>query len=204
MTSPPAQDAELEGLIRAAADGDRSALDGLFARLYEELRRLARARRASWARGHTLNTTALVHEAYVKLAGSEGPAWTDRVHFLAVAGRAMQQVLLDYARSRLRVKRGGGRTRVRTDLRSIPDTRNPLSRGTAVDLLALEAALEHLAEENPRQRRVVECRFFSGLTVEETAEALSISEPTVKRDWARALVVLHEYLVAEDPARETG
>lgn len=93
---------------------------------------------------------------------------------------------------------------MRTDLRSIPDTRNPLSRGTALDLLALEEALEHLAEENPRQRRVVECRFFSGLSVAETAEALSISEPTVKRDWAGALLVLHEYLLAEDPARETG
>lgn len=166
---------DVTALLRAAHDGDADAFRRLYVRLYEELRRLARTVRSG--RGaDTINTTALVHEAYLKLAPAEGLAVRDRGHFMQVAARAMRQVLVDAARRR------------RTRMRHLPALE--LDRGRPVgleklseDVLALDRALTRLADISPRQARVVECRFFAGLSVEDTASALAVSTPTVKRDW---------------------
>jgi RNA polymerase sigma factor (TIGR02999 family) len=181
-------------LDRSAADdresprsGDADAADALFPLAYEELLRVARRHLLGERPGHTLNTTALVHEAYLKLAGHEGTGWRDRSRFLAIASRAMRQILVDHARARRRQKRGGGAIVVtlRTDVGSGAEE--------PVDLLALDMALDKLAAHDARLGQVVECRFFGGLTAEETAGALGVSLRTVERDWTRArahLVVL--------------
>jgi RNA polymerase sigma factor (TIGR02999 family) len=167
--------------------GEAAAAEALFPIAYDELLRVARHHLSRERPGHTLNTTALVHEAYLKLAGDEGTKWRDRARFLAIASRAMRQILVDHARARGRQKRGGGVWPV--TLR--PDAGS--GQEETVDLLALNEALETLAEHDARLRDVVECRFFGGLTAEETAEALGVSLRTVERDWTRArayLVVL--------------
>lgn len=173
---------DLTALIVAARDGDEAAFSTLYDRLYDELHRLARVVRAG--RGSpTLNTTALVHEAYIKLVPGRGFAATDRLHFLRIAARAMRQVLVDAARRRR--TREAGRVLLEVDAGTGPD---PLS----TDILMLDAALTRLEQLNPRQASVVECRFFAGLTVQDTAAALDISEPTVKRDWRVARAWLAE------------
>lgn len=162
------------------------AVDQLFTLLYDELRELARRQRRRWQGDYTLNTTALLHEAYLKLAGQHETAAESRAHFLALAARAMRHILCNYARDRHALKRGGGLTPLPLDdaaavsLTGTPD-------GEPADLLvALDEALQRLERAAPRQSRVVECRFFGALGVEETAEALGISPRTVKRDWAAA------------------
>ena len=169
----------ITALLEAARDGDAQALDQVFARAYDELRRLARVVRRDRA-GSTLNTTALVHEAYVKLAGSNGLDVKNRLHFMRIAARAMRQVLINAAERRMADKRGGGELDI---------TLHESIHGGAVDvtqLLALEDALRRLEALDPRQGLIVECRFFAGLTIKETAEALNISVPTVNRDWQLA------------------
>ncbi len=166
---------DVTALLRAAHDGDADAFRRLYDRLYEELRRLARTVR-SGREADTINTTALVHEAYLKMAPAEGLALRDRGHFMQVAARAMRQVLVDAARRR------------RTRTQHLPalelDGRKPVGlEKLSEDVLALDQALTNLADINPRQARVVECRFFAGLSVEDTANALAVSAPTVKRDW---------------------
>jgi RNA polymerase sigma factor (TIGR02999 family) len=147
------------------------------------------ARQRRWAAGHeTLNTTALVHEAYLKLVRRNDVDWSDRGHFFAVAATAMRHILADYAEKRRAAKRGGGRD----DL--LLDEVNPVSPEAAEDVLVLHNALSRLEEEHPRRARVVECRFYAGLDVEETATALRISPATVKRDWAFARVWLSRVL----------
>ncbi len=178
-------------LLHAASDGDSGALDRLFPIVYDELRRLARVVRRGKA-GQTLNTTALVHEAYLKLTPSREMDWNDRKHFMRVAARAMRQVLVSAARKRTALKRGGDEVDVSFD---------EAVHGSTVRLdrfLALDDLLTRFEAVAPRQAKVVECRFFAGLTIPETADALDVSEATVNRDWRAARAWLAARLKGED------
>jgi RNA polymerase sigma factor (TIGR02999 family) len=172
-------------LLSAARAGDRSAYDRVFARVYQELRRLASRQASRFADSATLSTTALVHETYVKLGGDRAVVAGDREHFFALAARAMRQILIDHARGRSRQKRGGGAPHVPLDLVSLP------ADAPVDDLLALNQALERLEAVDPELARLVEWRFFAGLTLAEIGDLTSVSERTVKRDWqvARAFLV---------------
>lgn len=187
-------------LVTAVAAGDRRALDGLFAEVYDELHVLARRQRLGWRGNHTLNTTGLVHEAYLKLSAGQPIDLAGRAHFLALASRAMRQILVNYAESRRAAKRGGELRRVRLDdLGNAPveggsEAVEELGAAEAELLVALDGALHELERRHERQARVVEQRFFGGLTVEETAAALDVSPRTVKRDWAVAQAWLHDRL----------
>lgn len=180
-------------LLRAARAGDRAAFDELFALAYDELRRAAHQRLSRNRAGETLNTTVLVHEAYVRLVDGGGAGWVDRAHFLALASRAMRFVLIDHVRASSAEKRGGGMVCVSLD---------DADPGTTQDheLLALNDALEALASYSPRLAQVVEYRFFGGLTYDEIAAALDVSVPTVKRDWVRARAWLFDAMQSEQPA----
>ena len=176
---------EITERLRLAQQGDRAALDEVFTLVYDELHRLAQAQRRRWSGDSTLDTTALVHEAYLKLVGQQDAGWNDRGHFLAVASRAMRHLLVNYAERRRAAKRGGGAAPV-----SLDDF-NPVSEEVADEVIALHEALERLATVSDRQVRVVEARFYVGLSIEETAQALEISPATVKRDWQLAGAWLH-------------
>jgi RNA polymerase sigma-70 factor, ECF subfamily len=173
-------------LLKDVREGQQTSFDELCDVLYEELRILASRHRREWDGDYTLQTTALVHEAYLKLAGSSRQDWKDRAHFFAVASRAMRQILVSYAERRQAQKRGGGWTQVPLD------SANPVSPGAVHEILTLHQALDRLGEHNDRQVRVVECRFFSGLEIRETAEVLGVSVSTVERDWAMASAWLRE------------
>lgn len=175
-------------LLGAARDGDRRALDRLLPLVYDDLRAVAEREMRREAAGHTLQPTALVHEAFLRLNGAAGSA-SDRAHFLAIAARAMRQVLVDHARRRSAAKRGGGLAPA-TLTDGIGD--GPLN---AEEILALDRALETL---DPRQRQVVECRFFAGMEETEIATALGLSERTVRRDWAKARAWLYRELYPGD------
>lgn len=179
-------DDEITGLLAAMGDGDEGARDRLFALVYGELRERARQQLARLRPGETVDTTALVHEAYLKLAPRSQAQYADRVHFFAVASRAMRQILVDYARKRSAQKRGAGAPIV-----SLDDGAGSLA-SRADELLALDAALERLTALDARLARVVELRFFGGLSVEDTAEVLQSSPRTVKRDWRKARMLLFE------------
>jgi len=190
-------------LVAAAAEGDRQALDALFPLVYEEIRAIARRQRRRWRGQHTLNTTALVHEAYLKLAGSERFDVQSRAHFLAVAATAMRQILINYAESQRTQKRGGALRRVSLSDAPMLEPASAEARAARADLLPrddadllieLDAALRKLAIVHSRQARVVECRFFGGMTVDETALALAVSPRTVRRDWTVAQAWLHARL----------
>jgi RNA polymerase sigma factor (TIGR02999 family) len=172
-------------LLRARGAGDDSAVDALFARMYEELRSIARQRLRSFRPGDTLNTTALVHEAYVKLIDQGRADLRDRAHFLALASRAMRFVLVDHARAKSAAKRGGGEDDIPLDAIQIAAAER------AHDLVQLDGALRSLAEADGRLAEVVEMRFFGGLSHDEIAEATGRSVPTVKRDWTRARAWLY-------------
>lgn len=175
-------------LLREWRDGEKEALDRLIPLVYDDLRRIARRHLRGERSGHTLDTTALVNESYLNLVSSGGSGGRDRAQFFALASRLMRNVLVDYARRRRARKRGGDRLRITLEPRLVP-VESPLD-----DLLALDEALEWLGERNERLARVVECRFFGGMSVVETAEALGISTRTVERDWARARAHLHRFL----------
>ena len=160
---------ELPGSGGASAD--------LLAELYEELRRVARAHMQKERPGQTLQATALVHEAYMRLVGNDDPRWNSRAHFLGAAARAMRRILVEQARRRGRLKRGGGARREEWDEGFL------IEEPPGTDLLAVEEALERLEAHDPRKGRLVELRYFAGLTNEETAEALGVSVGTVERDW---------------------
>lgn len=172
----------------APAERDaREILDELFALAYDELRRAAHFRLRGQRVGETLSTTVLVHEAYVRLADQGRARAVDRAHFLALASRAMRFVLVDHVRARRAAKRGGAAERIPIDEVQL------LAEGREPDLLALDEALDRLSAFSPRLGRLVECRFFGGLSYEEIAEVAGISVPTVKRDWVRARAwLLHE------------
>lgn len=181
---------EITRLLAVLRKGDSSALDELFSLVYEELRGLSHAQRARWNGDYTLQTTGLVHEAYVKLVGQEAGNWQDRAHFFAVASRAMRQILVNYAERRRAQKRGG-------DVKTIPlEDANPVAPAVAEELLALNEALGRLAEFDERRHRVVEHRFFAGLTIDETAEVLGVSSATVSRDWTVASAWLRREMSA--------
>lgn len=184
---------EITELLAAAGSGDELAARRIYERSYDELRRLARAVRFGRA-SETINTTALVHEAYLKLLPGGGMQAQDRVHFLRIAARAMRQILVDAARRRATRRRGREAMSVAG---SLQDDRVAMS----VDVVALDTALSELESVSPRQAQVVECRFFAGLSVEETAATLGISPPTVKRDWRVARAFLAHSLGAP-PAAE--
>ena len=167
-------------MLRAWSDGDRTALDRLVPLVESELRRLARACMGRERNDHTLQATALVNEAFLRLADARQVRWQDRAHFFGIAARLMRRVLVDYARARGYQKRGGGAERVVLDEARLVADEPPL------DVVALDAALEAFAAVDARRSRVVELRFFGGLTVEETAEVLHVSAETVKRDWRLA------------------
>ena len=160
--------------------GEEQALDALIPLVYEELRRTARAYLRQERSDHTLQGTALVHEAFVRLVGQDLPEFQNRKHFFAVAATLMRQILVDYARTHAAEKRGGTATELSLD------ECLPLDASRSRDLLALDDALNGLARLDPRQSRIVELRYFTGLSIEETAEVLGISPATVKRDWTTA------------------
>jgi RNA polymerase sigma factor (TIGR02999 family) len=181
-------DADITGLLAAWRAGDAGAFDRLFPLIYDELRRVAAGQLKREQPGHTLDSTALVHEAYFRLVDQTRVDWVDRSHFLAVASQAMHRVLVDYARQHRAAKRGAGRVRVElTDGALIVDE-------SADTLLAIDDALTQLAQLDERLSRVVECRFFGGLTEEDTALALGITARTVRRDWTKAKGWLHQAL----------
>jgi RNA polymerase sigma factor (TIGR02999 family) len=167
-------------LLRAWSNGDETALERLLPLVEAELRRLARRYMARERRGHTLQTTALVNEAFLRLVDARQIRWKDRAHFLGISARLMRRVLVDHARSRGYQKRGGDAKQV-TLSAAIPVVPEP-----ALDVIALDRALDRLAVTDERKARVVELRFFGGLSVEETAEVLHVSGDTVKRDWRLA------------------
>ncbi|MEJ2311023.1 MAG: sigma-70 family RNA polymerase sigma factor [Gemmatimonadales bacterium] len=169
--------ADITRLLREAAEGDRDSLDHLVPLLYEHLRRLAHHRLHAERSGHTLNTTALVHEAYLELVDVDHARWRDRAHFLAAASRVMRHLLVDYARARNAKKRGGGWVQAALE----PDELL-LSEEHAEVVEELDGALERLAELSPRKARLLEQRYFGGLKLEECAEALGVSLATVKND----------------------
>jgi RNA polymerase sigma-70 factor, ECF subfamily len=199
-TAPPGTELPIEMLLEACRTGDASALDRLFHLLYDELRIIAhRHLRSLHGDGAcTLNTTALVHESYLKLAGGAPVRGSGRAQFFAVASRAMRSILVDYARRGAAAKRGGDLVRV--------TLQEGMAAGDAraADLLAVDAALTRLAENLPRLAQVIECRFFGGMTVAETAEALDISPRTVERDWTRARAYLATILNVEASAGQSN
>ena len=188
-TSP----SEITALLRAHAVGDSEALDQLLPRVYDELRRIARNRLRREGREHTLAATDLVHEAFLKLVPVERVDWRSRAHFYAIASRAMRNVLVDHAIRRGAAKRGGGVEAVTLE------EQDGAREQSLDDLIALSEALKRLDHLDSRQARVVECRFFGGLSLDETAEALSISAATVSRDWTFARAWLHRELTATGP-----
>ncbi len=181
----------ITSLLQAAHEGDVAALNAVFASVYEELHRLAHRVRGGRA-GETLGTTALVHEAYLKLVPSADQTWQGRAHFFSVAARAMRQVLVDAARHRDAQKRGGGGLLV-----TLGDQAHTRSVG-ADELLALDEALRRLGALDERRVRIVEHRFFAGLTTAETAEVLGISVPTVEREWRAAKAWLSRELTEQE------
>ena len=182
-------------ILLRAESGDRGAVDDLFRTVYDELHLLARRQRRRWGGDHTLNTTALVHEAYLKLVNAERLEAGSRAHFLAIAARAMRQILMNYAKARRTQKRGGDAPRLSLNtLTEAPFPGPALTAEQAQLLLALEEALKRLETLSERQSRVVECRFFGGMSIPETAAALGTSAATVKRDWALAQAWLYRAL----------
>jgi RNA polymerase sigma factor (TIGR02999 family) len=186
-------DHDITELLVAWRGGDRDALDRLFPLVYQELRQIAHRRLGREREGHTLGTTALVNEAYLKLVDQTRAQWADRAHFFAVAARAMRRILVDYARRHRALKRGGAPAPVTLDDEALADAAL-LADERADTLLALDDALTRLAEVDERLCRVVECRFFGGYTEEETAEVLAITPRTVRRDWVKAKGWLYQAL----------
>ncbi len=178
MDSQPS--AEITRLLQAWGKGDQAALDRLTPLVYDELRRMARRYMRREREGHTLQTTALVNEAYLRLVDVTHADWHDRAHFFAVSAQMMRRILVDAARARASERRGG--QMVRAELETIPD----LSSGRDREIVAIDDALGALAELDPRKAKVIELRFFGGLSVEETAEVLKISPQSVLRDWKLA------------------
>jgi len=181
MTTPPDN---LTQLLRASASGDRQHVDALMAAIYTDLRRLAVSHMQGERRDHTLQPTALVHEAYLKLVDQRNTDWNDRVHFFAVASRIIRRILVDHAREKNALKRGGASDRVALDSSII-------AVGPGMDMMALDEALTELGELDETQARIVELRFFSGLTIPEVADLLSMPPRSVDRAWQCAKAWLY-------------
>lgn len=188
MSTGSAPGVDVTGLLHAWGRGDAQAGDELAAAVHGELRRVAARRLRREGPGHTLSPTALVNEAYLRLVDQRRVAWQSRSHFFAVASRLMRRVLIDHARRRRAARRGGSWCRVSLDDALAAD------RGRTVDVLALEEALEGLADRDAEKARVVELRFYGGLTLEETAEAMGLSTASVSRHWRFARAWLYRRL----------
>ena len=178
---------EITRLLKAHHEGDREAFDSLVPLVYQRMQRIARWQLGG-GRGRTLDTAALVHETYLHLVDATGVDWQDRSHFFAVCARAMRHILVDYARKRTALKRGGGTPHV-----TLEPERLAVEEQAEL-ILAVDAALERLVAFNPRLAQVVECRYFAGMTEEETAQAMESSVRTVQRDWTRARAWLRKDL----------
>ena len=191
-------DSGVASLLDRTRLGDADAFDQLVGQLYGELRHIAQAQRRRLGASDTINTTAVVHEVYAKLEGRDnGAAFADRDHFLRVASRAMRDVIVDYARSRHRAKRGGPGRPVSLDV--IGPVASPADLDAA-EVLSVDRALEDLERIDAETARIVELRYFAGLTIDETARALDLSPMTVKRRWALARAWLYDRLSGDDPA----
>lgn len=182
----PSREQSVARLLTAARDGRRDALDELFPLVYQELRELAHRQRRAWQGDDTLNTTALVHEAYLKLMGQQQAGWETEAHFLAVAARAIRHILINYARDRRAQKRGGDWRRVPLAEEQVELGAGGLGVGWHDQVLVLDEALQRLATLSERQSRIVECRFFGGMTVEQTALTMGLSIASVTRGWGMA------------------
>ncbi|MEN3334060.1 MAG: hypothetical protein V7641_3425 [Blastocatellia bacterium] len=176
----PSSPQQISQLLVAWSNGDQAAIDQLMPLVYGELRQMAKRYMAGQPQGHTLQTTALIHEAYLKLVGQESKHWQNRAHFFGVAAQAMRHILVDYARSRHAAKRGGATRAVSLDEAALVTT------DQASEMVSLDDALNRLADLAPRQSRVVELRYFGGMSVEEAAAVLKVSPETVTRDWRMA------------------
>ena len=194
----PIRPTEITRLLQDWQSGDRNALDRLVPLVHDELHVIAARYLAGERPGGTLQTTALVNEAYLKLIDQRQVDWQNRAHFFAIAARLMRRILIDDARHRLREKRGGGLVRVAADEVSIPAPAPSLG---VLDLLELDRVLQELEQLDPDQARIVELRFFGGLTVEETAAVMGSSPATIKREWAVAKGFLHRALTKSDASR---
>ncbi|HAY36777.1 MAG TPA: RNA polymerase subunit sigma-70 [Bacteroidetes bacterium] len=172
-------------LISAHRNGDNHAGDRLFALVYDELHTMARRQLRYRKPGETLNTTGLVHEAYLKIFDRDKSGWNDRVHFFSVTAKAMRQILVDYARRVNAEKRGGGAHHTEIQASLISDSKE------SVDILDLDEAIKQLEELNPRLATIVECRFFGGMSIEETGALLDVSSRTIDRDWLKAKSFLY-------------
>ena len=177
----------LTELLSRWSHGDLAAREALVPLVYDELRRIARRCLAKQRSGHTLEPTALVHEAYLRLAGRDSIPWNDRVHFFAVASQMMRQILVDHARKKGAAKRGARKT-----ISLMADEISSPAQQPNLDVLALDSALTRLASFDPRQSQIVELRFFGGLSIEKAAEIVNISPATAKREWATARLWLHQ------------
>ena len=186
---------EVTQVLRQLSAGRGEGFDEIFPLIYRELRRQAARSLRRERNNHSLQPTALVHEAFLRLQEQRSVRWQNRSHFLAVAAQAMRRVLIDHARARRRLKRGGENSHV-TLCEGIA-----AEESRSVDVLALDQALERLSTVDPRQGRIVELRYFAGLSVEETAEVLKLSPATVKREWAMAKAWLHAELTGSEPDR---
>lgn len=182
-------------LLRAAASGERNDLDALMHAIYDDMRRLAMSHMRSERDDHTLQPTALVHEAYVKLVDQRSTDWKDRVHFFAVASRIIRRILIDHARERNALKRGGAGERIKLDENDV------LAPAASLDLIALDEAMAELAELDERQAKIVELRFFGGCSIEEIAELLQMGRRSVDREWQGAKAWLYCRLQDDDNRR---
>jgi len=190
----PESTGQVTYLLTRWRSGDRQALDSLMPLVYVELRRLARHYLQHERPDHTLQSTALVHEAYVRLLGQSPPEWKSRAHFFGVAARLMRQILVDHARNRNAAKRGGNSLRLTVHEGLVGHS------GKELDVVALDDALKKLAELSPQQSQIVELRFFSGLTIKDTSEVLGVSPATVKRNWTTARAWLFREMNQDEQA----
>ena len=193
MTTPSPARQEVTQLLGDWSGGDKGALEKLIPLVQPELHRLAHHYMSRERAGHTLQTTALLDEAYLLLVGNKKPSWQNRTHFVAATAQLMRRIMVDHARERRSLKRGGGALKVTLDEAAlVTETRSE-------ELLALDEALEKLAAQDPRKSQIVELRYFGGLTVEETAEFLKQSQRTVEREWNMAKAWLYRALSGEEP-----
>jgi RNA polymerase sigma factor (TIGR02999 family) len=189
----PASSARITELLANWGQGNADTREALMPLVYDELRRIARRHLWRQRPNHTLQSAALVNEAYLRLVRQESPQWQNRAHFFGVAAQAMRQILVDYARSRLAAKRGAGAPRFTLDTKiALPELEKE-----EVDLVALNDALNTLTALDPRQSRIIELRFFGGLSIQDTAVVLGISPATVKREWTMARMWLHRELIKD-------
>ena len=185
---PPSKPHEITELLEQWSGGNQAALDQLYPLVYEELRRLARSHMRREPKGHTLQTTALINEAYVRLVDQQSVRWQNRSHFFAISAQIMRRILVDHARRHLQAKRGGGAKRISLDEVMI------VAKERSEEVLMLDEALANLARLDPRRSQVVELRYFAGLNNSEIASVLKISENTVMRDWNLARAWLYQQL----------